>query len=111
MAQIDGEIGMDWWNGLKVSDRRHWMAVAGDTGRAADAWEAYKRSEVLLNSQNVRVEIDLTDAEALALAQFVKRSLFDTYREFAVDDNEAHLMLAAIERLRRGLAAEGYNPR
>jgi hypothetical protein len=41
----------------------------------------------------------------------VKRSLFDTYREFAVNEEEAHLMLAAVENLRKGLAAEGFNPR
>jgi hypothetical protein len=59
----------------------------------------------------VHVGIDLTSPEALALAQFVKRSLFDTYREFAVDEDEAHLMLAAVEKLRQGLAAEGFSPR
>ena len=59
----------------------------------------------------MHVGIDLTGAEALALAQFVKRSLFDTYREFAVDEDEARLMLAAVEKLGCGLAAEGFSPR
>lgn len=62
-------------------------------------------------TNTVRVTIDLTPAEALALAQFVKRSLFDTYREFAVDDDEARLMIDAAEKLRHGLAAEGFSPR
>jgi hypothetical protein len=62
-------------------------------------------------AQTVSVTVDLTPGEALALAQFVKRSLFDTYREFAVDEEEAHLMLAAVENLRKGLAAEGFSPR
>ena len=62
-------------------------------------------------AKTVSVTVDLTPGEALALAQFVKRSLFDTYREFAIDEQEAHLMLAAVENLRKGLAAEGFNPR
>jgi hypothetical protein len=61
--------------------------------------------------KRVSVTVDLTPDEALALAQFVKRSLFDTYREFAADEEEARLMLAAVENLRKGLAAEGFNPR
>jgi phage repressor protein C with HTH and peptisase S24 domain len=36
---------MDWWNGLNEADRRHWMEAAGNTGRASDAWDAYKRTE------------------------------------------------------------------
>jgi hypothetical protein len=62
-------------------------------------------------AQTVSVTVDLTREEALALAEFVKRSLFDTYREFAVDEREARLMLAAVENLRKGLAAEGFSPR
>ena len=54
---------------------------------------------------------DLTPDEALALAQFMKRSLFDTYRELAKDEDEAYLMLAAVQKLKKGLAAEGYSPR
>jgi hypothetical protein len=52
-------------------------------------------------AQTVSVTVDLTREEALALAQFVKRSRFDTYRECAVDDDETRLMLAA----------EGFSPR
>jgi hypothetical protein len=59
----------------------------------------------------LHIGMDLTPDEALALAQFAKRSLFDTYRQFAADENEAHLMLAAVEKLRKGLAEQGYSPR
>jgi hypothetical protein len=62
-------------------------------------------------AKTVSVTVDFTPGEALALAQFVKRSLFDTYRGFAVDEQEARLMLAAVENLRKGLAAEGFSPR
>ena len=59
----------------------------------------------------VKVTVELSPPEALALAQFVKRSLFQTYREFAADEAEAYLMLDAVEHLRQGLAAEGFSPR
>jgi hypothetical protein len=62
-------------------------------------------------ANDVSVTFDLTPAEALALAQFAKRSLFDTYREFAISEDEAYLMIAAMAKLREGLAAEGFNPR
>lgn len=35
--------GMAWWNGLDDYERRRWMKLAGDTGRAADAWAEWKR--------------------------------------------------------------------
>jgi hypothetical protein len=62
-------------------------------------------------AKTVSVTVELSPDEALALAQFVKRSLFDTYREFAADEPEARLMLSAVESLRKGLAAEGFSPR
>ena len=40
----DAETGMAWWNDLTDEDRRFWMEVAGNTGVAVDAWEAFKRS-------------------------------------------------------------------
>lgn len=59
----------------------------------------------------VRVEIALTAAEAVALAQFCKRSTYECFREYAVDDEEATVMVEAIECLRRGLAEAGFTPR
>lgn len=41
----DAEIGMAWWNRLSESDRHEWMARAGDTGVAADAWAEFKRAQ------------------------------------------------------------------
>lgn len=40
----DAELGMVWWNGLTERARIYWMHRAGDTGIAADAWEAFKGS-------------------------------------------------------------------
>jgi hypothetical protein len=41
----DDELGMTWWNHLDEAARRYWMARAGNTGRAKDAWEAFKTSQ------------------------------------------------------------------
>ena len=59
----------------------------------------------------VTVTADFTREEASALAQFVKRSRFGTYRDCAVDENETRLMLAAVDRIRKGLAVAGFDPR
>jgi hypothetical protein len=40
----DAYEGMAWWNALPERERREWMRRAGDTGVAADAWEAYKHA-------------------------------------------------------------------
>ena len=60
---------------------------------------------------HVHLDFDLTPAEALALAQFLKRVGVDDYRRLAVDRDEAWLMLDAGERVRAALAAAGYAPR
>ena len=39
----DDEAGIAWWNGLTEQERAKWSAIAGDTGRGKDAWEASKR--------------------------------------------------------------------
>jgi len=38
----DDRTGMAWWNALTDAARRFWMQQAGNTGRAVDAWGAYK---------------------------------------------------------------------
>ncbi|CAM3144055.1 hypothetical protein [Janthinobacterium lividum] len=59
----------------------------------------------------VSITADLSPAQALALAQFLKRVGLDDYRSLAVDADEAWTMLDAGERLRAALAAAGYAPR
>lgn len=58
----------------------------------------------------VHLDFDLTPAEALALAQFLKRVGLDDYRRLAVDADEV-TMLEAGERVRKALADAGYAPR
>lgn len=59
----------------------------------------------------VRVAIELTDDQAWAFAEFLKRSTFDDYRGRAVSKEEAYVMIAACEAIRKALADAGYAPR
>ena len=60
---------------------------------------------------DVKVEFELTDAQALALAQFVKRVGWSEIRGNAVDDDEAYTMRDALGELAKALAEAGYAPR
>ena len=62
-------------------------------------------------SDRVRVVLELTDDEAFAFAQFLKRSTFEDYRGRAANVEEAYAMLAACEAIRQALAEAGYAPR
>jgi hypothetical protein len=46
------EMGMAWWNALTEQERVEWMRRAGDSGRAKDAWEAFKtaRADDIISS-------------------------------------------------------------
>lgn len=59
----------------------------------------------------VHLTVDLQPAQALALAQFLKRVGQDDYSCLAVDVDEAWAMLDAGKRLRTTLATAGYAPR
>jgi len=61
--------------------------------------------------QPVKITAELTEAEAMALAQFHKRIGWRELRTNAVDDAEAYLMRDASEKLRAALAEKGYSPR
>ena len=43
--QSDPRAGMDWWNALSETERTQWMAKAGNSGRAADAWGVFLNDE------------------------------------------------------------------
>ena len=55
--------------------------------------------------------VELSEPEAEALAQLVKRITFESVRRHAVDDAETYLMLDGIGKLTTALAEEGYKPR
>ena len=46
LMTTDDEIGMAWWNALTKQERAKWSAIAGNTGRPKDAWEAFRRGSM-----------------------------------------------------------------
>lgn len=61
--------------------------------------------------EDVKIELSLPDAQALALAQFVKRVRWTEVRQNAVGDDEADLMMDALGELAKALREGGYAPR
>jgi len=57
------------------------------------------------------MNVELTDEEALALAQMCKRAFFERVRPFAENDAEARLMLSALRSVRDALDYSGFSPR
>lgn len=58
-------------------------------------------------SKQVSFSCELTENEAYALAQLCKRTGFSDVRENAVDQDEAYLMVHALDRVRTALADSG----
>ena len=59
----------------------------------------------------VTVTTELTDSQAMALAQFVKRLTWSEMRACAVDDDETWVMKDAIQSLQKSLTDVGFSPR
>ncbi len=55
--------------------------------------------------------VELSDAEADALAEFLKRVGWQEWRQNAVDDAEAAFMRAACDKVRHALGDAGFAPR
>lgn len=64
-----------------------------------------------MQNDEISIAATLTDAQALALAQFLKRVGLDDYKGLSVDTEEAYTMLSAGEKIRTALAEAGYAPR
>lgn len=60
---------------------------------------------------DVTITATLTDAQAWAFAQFLKRVGLADYKGLSVDSDDAYTMLGAGELLRTALADAGYAPR
>ena len=59
----------------------------------------------------VTAKIELTEAQAQALAQLVKRIGWKELRDNSVDEDESYLMRDGVVALQRGLADAGFAPR
>ena len=70
-----------------------------------------KAGKVSVMSDQVEVWMELEPAQALALAQFVKRVGWSEIRQNAIDDDEAYAMREALVLLAKALGESGYAPR
>jgi dissimilatory sulfite reductase (desulfoviridin) alpha/beta subunit len=61
--------------------------------------------------KTVTVTLELSDAQAWALAQFVKRVGWSEFRGNAQDDDEASVIRNAVDLLQKSLKDAGYSPR
>lgn len=59
----------------------------------------------------VTVSMTMTEDQAQALAQFVKRVGWSEFRINAVNENEATTIRSAVDVLQTALAEAGYAPR
>lgn len=55
--------------------------------------------------------VELTERQAMALAQFVKRVGWTEFRANAIDNDEAYLIREAVDAVQRELRVQGYSPR
>ncbi len=61
--------------------------------------------------KSITITAELTDAETLVLAQFMKRGWFNEWRQNAIDDDEAYLMRDGCGKIASAVADVGYSPR
>lgn len=59
----------------------------------------------------MNISVELSTAQAEALAQLCKRWRHDLARSISVNDAEADQMMSAIDAVRSALAEAGFNPR
>lgn len=66
-----------------------------------------------MSAQTTKIEIELTDAEAWAFAQFLKRAGFSTWQRHSDQSNEQEPaeMAAAGYAIRRAINKAGFDPR
>jgi hypothetical protein len=61
--------------------------------------------------QKINIEATLTEEQAAAFAQILKRGGLTDYRSLATSEEEAYPMLAGGEAIRKSLAEAGFSPR
>jgi hypothetical protein len=71
----------------------------------------YRRRKTMQTDPVVTITITLSDAQAEAFAQFLKRVGLSDFAALTVDQEEAYRMLSAGEVIRQELAHAGYAPR
>lgn len=59
----------------------------------------------------INLTLELTENEALCIAQFLKRNGFKDYLDNASSDDEAYRMMWAMDKIRIALAEQSIKPR
>lgn len=62
-------------------------------------------------TDTVTVTTELSNSQALALAQFVKRLTCSEMRACAIDEDETYEIKDAVNLLQKSLAEAGFSPR
>jgi len=61
--------------------------------------------------KSIVITVEMSEDQAEAYSQFLKRVSFTDYHQLAASDAEAYAMQEAGERIRKELANNGFNPR
>ncbi len=64
-----------------------------------------------MSGEKITVTVELTDEQAQALAQYLKRYIWTDVRQSAASDEEAYLMRDAFNAMQYALTGAGYSPR
>ena len=64
-----------------------------------------------MSGEKITVTVELTDAQAQALAQYLKRYIWTDVRQSAASDEEAYSMRDAFNAMQYALTDAGYSPR
>jgi hypothetical protein len=59
----------------------------------------------------LNITVELTNDQALALAQLIKRVPLSDLRSNAQNEKESYDMQSALEQVRKALSEQGFNPR
>lgn len=60
---------------------------------------------------DITITVTLSDEQAWAFAQFLKRVCFSDYQQRSTSQTETNTMVGAGEKIREALRTQGYAPR
>ena len=64
-----------------------------------------------MSGEKITVTVELTDEQAQALVQYLKRYIWTDVRQSAASDEEAYSMRDAFNAMQYALTDAGYSPR
>lgn len=90
-----------------------YVSAGGSARLGAEEWRPLTGPASLAGPKTVKIEAELTEAQARQFAQFLKRVTFSDFERRSEPDNpdQPDLMMQASEVLRQAFAQAGYAPR